>query len=127
MRQQPEHAVGGRRQLRIVVVHRVAARGVRERRLRGRRRHQFRPEQGGFRTRSARLDVLADDRASVHGRAGEDDAEPVDQAAFGFDDRFVGYAVEAGVRDEVDEGGGGADGKTGPWLLGLGPWSRLRL
>ena len=39
VRQQPERAIGRRRQLRVVVVHRVAARGVEQGGMRG-RRHQ---------------------------------------------------------------------------------------
>jgi hypothetical protein len=95
MGQQPEDAVGRRRQLRVVVVHRVAACGVGERSLRGRRGHLLRAEDRRLRLAAAGTgDVLAHDGASTHGRAGEHDAEAVDQAAFGLDDRLLRDAFE---------------------------------
>ena len=57
MREQPEDAVGRRRKLRVVVVHRVPARAVGERRLRRGRRPRRGSEHGGLVRASVKLGI----------------------------------------------------------------------
>src|SRR2546425_2061770 len=139
MREQAEHATGRRRQLRVVVVHRMAARGVRERRLRGGRAHLLGTEDCPLASTAAHFHVLTHDRASVDGRAGEYHTAAIDEAPFRLGDSLVGDVVEAGV---VDEGGnsfrhaGGEDAWSlvvsrwslvvRRWSLVVRAWSRLR-
>ncbi len=91
--QQPVGAIGRRRQLRVVEVHRVAARPVDERRQRHRGHEGSGAEHRRFLPIGDALDVAANDLRPVDGRAREDDAEAVDQAALGLLDGRDGHVV----------------------------------
>ena len=108
--QQPEHAIGRRGELGVVVVHRVTAGAVRQRRARGRRPHPLRTEHRGAGVGAIRsrllveaLHVLADNPAAAHRCARQHDAQTVDEAPPDLDDRLFRNGRERGLVDEGND------------------------
>ena len=81
MRQQPEDAIGARRQLRIVPVERVAARAVQQRRRRRAGTECRRTERRGLGEAVRLVHICAQDTACLLRGAGQHHPKAVDDAA----------------------------------------------
>ena len=104
MGEQSKRAIGRCRQLRVVIVHRVPACAVGERRKRDRRHEPLGPERSRFFLVRHRFHVFADNGAAANRRPSQDHADAVDDAPLGLLNDVWWNVLEIGSRNESLDG-----------------------